>query len=126
MDALAARFTRSAALVLLGPALLILRPKLPVQEPAERDGDDFAASRRVQVRSGVTSAIFGGTCDVSGTLLYIFATRYGRMDVAVILSSLYPGITVVLAWLVLKESFTRQRAWAMLAALAAVPLIAGG
>lgn len=115
--------TRVAALSLLGPALLILRPALP----------DYAAitgraptGPAAQLRRGIALAILCGACDVSGTLLYIFATRYGRMDVAVILSSLYPGVTVLLAALLLKERFTPQRAWAMFAALAAVPLIAAG
>ncbi len=117
--------TRAAALALLGPALLIVRPKLPRQA----EGSLIATApepRTAQIKRGLAIALLCGVCDVGGTLLYIFSTRYGRMDVAVILSSLYPGITVILAWLVLRESFTRQRAWAMLAALAAVPLIASG
>jgi drug/metabolite transporter (DMT)-like permease len=42
----------------------------------------------------------------------------------VVISSLYPAITVLLARLILNEHFSRWRLAGMLAALAAVPLIA--
>jgi len=42
----------------------------------------------------------------------------------VILSSLYPAITVLLARLILKEQFTAWKVVGVLAALAAVPMIA--
>jgi drug/metabolite transporter (DMT)-like permease len=43
-----------------------------------------------------------------------------------VITSLYPAVTVLLAWLVLKEHFSRWRFVGLLAALAAVPLIAAG
>ena len=46
------------------------------------------------------------------------------MDTAVVLSSLYPVITVVLARVVLHERFTRWKTVGIFAALLAVPLIA--
>jgi drug/metabolite transporter (DMT)-like permease len=42
----------------------------------------------------------------------------------VVISSLYPAVTVLLARIVLKEHFTRWRFVGLLAALAAVPMIA--
>jgi drug/metabolite transporter (DMT)-like permease len=68
--------------------------------------------------------IFAGCLDSTGTLLFIRADQTGRLDAAVVLSSLYPAITVLLARLVLKEHFTRWKAVGILAALAAVPMIA--
>jgi len=79
---------------------------------------------RPRVRSSMRLALVAGSADVSGTVLFIRATQTGRLDAAVVLASLYPVVTVVLARLVLKERFTRWKTIGMLAALAAVPLIA--
>jgi drug/metabolite transporter (DMT)-like permease len=68
--------------------------------------------------------IFAGCLDSTGTLLFIRADQTGRLDAAVVLSSLYPAITVLLARLILKEHFTLWKAVGILAALAAVPMIA--
>jgi drug/metabolite transporter (DMT)-like permease len=72
----------------------------------------------------VTFGILAGFMDISGSALFIRASQIGRMDVAVVLSSLYPAFTVVLAGVFLHERFTRWRLAGLLAALAAVPLIA--
>jgi drug/metabolite transporter (DMT)-like permease len=71
-----------------------------------------------------TLAIIAGCLDVTGTALFIRANQTGRLDSAVVLSSLYPALTVLLAWLFLKEQFTRWKTLGILAAVAAVPLIA--
>jgi uncharacterized membrane protein len=68
--------------------------------------------------------LVAGCIDVSGTVLFIRATQTGRLDTTVILSSLYPAITVLLARLILKEQFTAWKVVGVLAALAAVPMIA--
>jgi drug/metabolite transporter (DMT)-like permease len=46
------------------------------------------------------------------------------LDAAVVISSLYPAITVLMARLFLREHFTRWKAAGIVAALVAVPLIA--
>jgi drug/metabolite transporter (DMT)-like permease len=71
-------------------------------------------------------AAVAGSFDITGSALFIFASQHGRLDEAVVISSLYPAVTVILARLVLKEHFSRWRFVGLLAALAAVPLIAGG
>jgi drug/metabolite transporter (DMT)-like permease len=68
--------------------------------------------------------IAAGMLDISGTMFFIRATQTGRLDAAVMLTSLYPAITVLLARIFLREHFTRWKLVGMLAALAAVPLIA--
>ena len=69
-------------------------------------------------------ALFAGSLDVIGTALFIRADQTGRFDAAVVLTSLYPAITVLLARIFLKERFTRWKTLGILAALAAVPMIA--
>ena len=69
-------------------------------------------------------ALFAGSLDVIGTALFIRADQTGRFDAAVVLTSLYPTVTVLLARVVLKERFTRWKTVGILAALAAVPMIA--
>jgi drug/metabolite transporter (DMT)-like permease len=71
-------------------------------------------------------AAVAGSFDITGSALFIFASQHGRLDEAVVISSLYPAVTVILARLVLKEHFSRWRFIGLLAALAAVPMIAGG
>lgn len=70
-------------------------------------------------------AIVCGILDITGTVVFIHASQIGRLDDAVVLSSLYPAITVVLARIFLREHFSRARTIGMVAALAAVPMIAG-
>ena len=70
--------------------------------------------------------MLAGFLDISASALFIFANQRGRLDEAVVITSLYPAVTVLLARLVLKEHFSRWRFVGLLAALAAVPLIAAG
>lgn len=70
-------------------------------------------------------AIFAGCLDITGSAVFVRAQQTGRLDAAVVLSSLYPAITVLLARMFLREHFSRARTVGMLAALAAVPMIAG-
>jgi drug/metabolite transporter (DMT)-like permease len=74
--------------------------------------------------ANTTWAVIVGCIDSAGTIVFALASQSGRLDEAVVISSLYPAITVLLAALILKERFTRWRFVGLLAALAAVPLIA--
>jgi uncharacterized membrane protein len=62
-------------------------------------------------------------CDVSGSVAFVRATQVGRLDVAVVLSSLYPAVTVLLAIIVLKEKLTFWKSIGVCAAITALPLI---
>lgn len=63
--------------------------------------------------------------DTSGNLIFIAATRAGRLDVAAVLASLYPASTILLAAWRMKERPTRRQGWGMAVAGVAVVLIAG-
>ena len=71
-------------------------------------------------------AMMAGFLDISGSALYIYASQRGRLDEAMVITSLYPAITVLLARIILKEHFSRWKFIGLLAALAAVPMIAAG
>ena len=70
--------------------------------------------------------VIAGWFDISASALFIFANQHGRLDEAVVITSLYPAVTVLLARFVLKERFSRWKIVGLLAALAAVPMIAAG
>ena len=77
-------------------------------------------------RGALPLAGFVAVADVTGNALYIAATHAGRLDVAAVVSSLFPVITVILAILVLRERLTRSHAAGIAAAAGAVALIAAG
>lgn len=75
------------------------------------------------LRPALTPIILSGLLDSAGNALYIAATRHGRLDVAAVISSLYPASTVILARLVLKERISRIQGLGIAGALAAIALI---
>jgi uncharacterized membrane protein len=68
-------------------------------------------------------ALTTAVLDTSGNLLYITATRAGRLDVAAVLASLYPATTILLAAWMLRERPTLRQGWGMVVAAAAVVMI---
>jgi drug/metabolite transporter (DMT)-like permease len=75
---------------------------------------------------GLGLGLLAGCVDATGTFLFIRASQTGRLDNAVVLSSLYPALTVFLARLFLGERFTQSKTIGIVAALLAVPMIAAG
>ena len=72
----------------------------------------------------VAWGLAAGVLDISGSALFILASQTGRLDAAVVISSLYPAVTVLLARLFLREHFSRLKLAGLVAALLAVPMIA--
>jgi len=62
----------------------------------------------------------------AASALYAASTRHGLLSLVSVLASLYPAVTVVLAWRVLGERLDRGRRLGVVAALVGVVLIAGG
>jgi drug/metabolite transporter (DMT)-like permease len=58
--------------------------------------------------------------DVGGTAFYVLASQAGRLDVSAVISSLFPGSTVILAALILKERVSRSQFAGILLALTAI------
>jgi len=74
-------------------------------------------------RAVVVWAMGAVLLDTSGNLLFIAATRAGRLDVAAVLASLYPASTILLAAWMLRERPTRRQGFGMVVAAVAVVMI---
>ena len=77
-------------------------------------------------RPSIAFGVISGFFDITASALFIYASQRGRLDEAVVITSLYPAVTVLLARLFLKERFSGWKFVGLLAALAAVPMIASG
>ncbi len=85
--------------------LVILRPRLRIP------------------RTTVAPIVAIGLLDTGANGLFALATTRGYLSLVAVLGSLYPVVTVVLAYLVLRERLARHQLVGVLAALAGVALI---
>jgi drug/metabolite transporter (DMT)-like permease len=83
----------------------------------------LAPRDRQPLRPALMPIVLSGVLDSIANAMFIAATRHGRLDVAAVLSSLYPASTVILARVLLKERISRIQAVGIFGGLAAVALI---
>ncbi len=94
----------ASSLLLAGIALATRRALLPAKLP-------------------VAILIGSGVLDMLGNFLFLRAVQSGRLDIAAVLVSLYPGITVLLARIIEKEHLSRLQVIGVGLALLAIALI---
>jgi len=84
----------------------------------------FRKVRDFHPRAGLWAAT-AGLLDVSGSVAFVRASQLGRLDTVVVLSSLYPAVTVLLAIALLRERVTSWKAVGVCLCIISVPLIVG-
>jgi drug/metabolite transporter (DMT)-like permease len=73
--------------------------------------------------ASVPMALLSGTLDMSANIAFLLASRSGLLSISAAVAALYPGPTVVLAWIILREKVTPLRVAGLALALAGVALI---
>jgi drug/metabolite transporter (DMT)-like permease len=86
----------------------------------------FSYVRKIAIlpsRRAVWLILLTGILDAAGTVLFLLSSTLGRLDVATILSSLYPATTVILSSMILREKISLLQKIGVVLALGAIMLI---
>jgi drug/metabolite transporter (DMT)-like permease len=74
-------------------------------------------------RAQVPIIALTGILDAGGNALFAVAVHLGRLGISATLSSLYPAVTLLLAWTILKEKLVPQQWCGVVVAMAALVCI---
>ena len=88
--------------------------------PRELTATAATGTTRGTVRTTLVAGILSGAANI----LFLLATRHGQLAIVGVLTSLYPGGTVLIARLRLAEHWTRPQVVGLLTAAVAVGLVA--
>lgn len=86
----------------------------------------FAAAARRSLRPlarGMPIVLLSGALDMGANVAFLLAVRMGLLTITAVITSLYPGPTVILAMIVFREKLTVARALGLVLALAGVAFI---
>jgi drug/metabolite transporter (DMT)-like permease len=78
---------------------------------------------RAPVKAFLAISLVAGILDTLGNLFYVLAAQAGRLDIAAMVSSLYPAVTILLAAILLRERPSRRQMAGIGLALAAVVML---
>jgi drug/metabolite transporter (DMT)-like permease len=67
-----------------------------------------------------------GAIDIAGTAFYAASAQFGRLDISAVASSLYPAVTILWAYIVLRERITGMQSIGIVTGLVAIGLISIG
>ena len=67
--------------------------------------------------------ILASLLDTVGNGFFVWSASFGRLEAAALISSLYPGMTILLAAMILREWPTKRQIAGMVLALAAVAFL---
>ena len=71
---------------------------------------------------GIALAVFMGTLGILGALGMLYAMRQGKVSVVTVISALYPLVSILLAYFILKEPITLKEGAGIAFALVALVL----
>ena len=72
---------------------------------------------------GLPAIVLSGALDMGANIAFLLASRIGMLSVVSVVTSLYPGPTVLLAWLVFRERMSVTRVVGLALAVTGVALI---
>ncbi len=85
----------------------------------------ISSRQKLQINSpGLLFSVLGGAAGLAGTLFFLKSLALGKTSVVVTMTALYPLITILLAFIVLRETLSVKNAVGIVFALTAMYLFA--